>query len=71
MMKKPFGDQSHHAGRRYSMKVSKKLAQEDTSVALQKASDIKKQKTGLTMTGQHPDLVTLEPEKLDAIGQTR
>ena len=49
---------------------SKKLAQEATKVALQKAADQKVQNPGLTMTKQPADPVELDPVKQGMQSQT-
>lgn len=58
--------QSQHGGTRYNLSVTKKLAEEDTKIALNKAAEKKverEQMRGKTMTGQRPDPINLEPEK--------
>lgn len=47
---------------------TKKMAKEDRKKVLQKAND---KKTGRTMTGQNPDLIEMDPVKIDAIGQNQ
>ena len=53
---------------------SKKIAKEDTKVALQKATDAKVQKpelnTGVTMTQQTADPVYINPDKLGMQSQS-
>lgn len=49
---------------------SKKIAKEDTKVALQKATFKKQLNLGKTMTGQPADPVVQNPEVQGVIGQT-
>ena len=47
---------------------AKKIAKEDRKKVLQKANDVK---MGRTVTGQNPDIIEIDPVKVDAIGQNQ
>lgn len=49
---------------------SKKIAKEDTKVALKKAADKKQLNPGKTQTGQQADPVVQNPEVPGVVGQT-
>ena len=55
----------------YRYGSSKKLAQEATPVALQKAADKKEVLTGKTATGQQADEIVSNPDKLGMSGQSQ
>lgn len=58
--------QNQSGGKRYNLSVTKKLAEEDTPKALNKAAEKKaerEQVRGRTMTGQRPDPINIDPEK--------
>jgi|LakMenEpi03Aug12_release.lakeMendotaPanAssembly.Ray.scaffolds.fasta_scaffold01392_8 hypothetical protein len=59
--------QTKKGGSRYRPDT-KKMAKEDRQKALKKVNN---SKANRTMTGQNPDIIEMDPVKVDAIGQNQ